>query len=103
MLSNETIVQIIQRVNLISPELLSEVTGIVDREKRRLSDVVIERNIIKPDELGQLLANYYKVKFIDLRKEAIAPEVLNLIPEVVARKRFVIAFRRDAEGLKLAM
>ncbi len=103
MLSKEAIVQIIQKVNLASPEVLSEALSIVDREQKRLTDVLIERNVVKADQIGQLLANYYKVKFIDLRKEAIVPETLTEIPEVVARKRFVLAFRRDAEGLKLAM
>ncbi len=103
MLSNDAVLQIIQKVNLTSPELLAEVQVIVDREQKRLTDVLIERNVVKPDQLGQLLANYYKVKFVDLRKEAVVPEVLSLIPEVVARKRYVLAFRRDAEGLKLAM
>ena len=59
--------------------------------------------MIKATEIGQLIANDLKVKFVNLRKVKIKTEVLGLLPEIVARKQKILIFNRDEEGVKVAM
>ncbi len=103
MVTDQKIIQEVQRVGLATAEVLAEVQKIAESESRSVEDVLIERDVIKPDELGRLIANLYKVKFVDTRRESIPTEVLNIIPEIVAAKKLAVTFRRDEEGLKVAM
>lgn len=73
------------------------------RLKRSLEETILERGLLRDDELGKLLAEAEGAQFINLRKEKIDEDVLGLIPEPVARKRRVIAFARTSEGVKVAM
>ncbi len=72
-------------------------------KKEPLEDVLVEKELISDEHLGGLIAKELNYNFINLRKEKIDEEVLNLIPEIVAKSRGVIAFARTAEGLKVGM
>lgn len=71
--------------------------------KRPLSDILIFRGLINDQALTQLVAEYYKVPFISLKNKTISSEVLNLIPESVARTFHVVPFAKDEKGIHLAM
>jgi type IV pilus assembly protein PilB len=68
-----------------------------------LEQALVDNNLLKDENLGQLIAESLKFRFINLAKKEINPEVLKLIPEIVAKKQLVIAFNKDNEGLHLAM
>lgn len=72
-------------------------------QNKDLPDVLIENNFVADEQLGQLLANEIGAAFFDLGKTKIDEQVLNLIPEVVARTKGVVAFARDGEGVKIGM
>lgn len=74
-----------------------------DAHKKNLQDVLIEKDLIKDEQLGQLLAYYAGVPFVRLGNERIDDAVLVMIPESVARSRGVIAFGTDTQGVKVAM
>jgi len=74
------------------------------KEKRNpLEEVLVEKELITDEHLGRLIAEESGYKFVDLRKEAIAEEVIRIVPELVARNQEVIVFDRTKEGLKVAM
>ncbi len=73
------------------------------KDKKDLGDVLVEKDLIKDEQLGKLIAEELGYKFINLRKEKIEEEVLNLIPELVAKSKGVIAFARTDEGIKVGM
>ncbi len=103
MMSNQQVIEAVRKVGLATDQVLGEVEKVAVEESRSVADVLIDRNVIKPEELGKLLSNVYKVKFVDLRKESIPREVLTIVPELVAAKKLAITFQRDPEGLKVAM
>jgi type IV pilus assembly protein PilB len=53
--------------------------------------------------MGQALAEYYNVLFVNLEKEKIDERALFLVPELVARAQGVVAFAIDEDVLKLGM
>ena len=73
------------------------------QKKMTLSDVLVENDLIQDSQLSQLIANEVGLPFIDLRHEKIDEKVLNLIPELVARNKGIIAFSRGSEGIKVGM
>ncbi|MDA2936195.1 GspE/PulE family protein [Patescibacteria group bacterium AH-259-L05] len=78
----------------------------VDEAKKRkkdLADVIVDNNLIKDEQLGRLLAEESEYPFVNLRKEKIDETVLNLIPELVAQSKGVIAYEHTKEGVKVGM
>lgn len=72
-------------------------------EKKALEEVIIDRDLISDPELGSIVADELKFPFINLREVKIDREVLNVLPEIVARKQEIIVFERTKQGLKAAM
>ncbi len=72
-------------------------------KKISLEQSLVENNLLKDEYLGQLIADSLKYRLVNLTKKAIVPEVLRLIPELVAKKQLIVAFAKDNEGLHLAM
>ena len=72
-------------------------------KKTPLQNILVEENFISDEHLGELLADYFGWKFINLRKQEIVKDVLKIIPEAVARKQSIVCFKRDLVGLHAAM
>lgn len=72
-------------------------------KKIPLQNILVEENFISDEHLGELLADYFGWKFINLRKQEIVKDVLKIIPEAVARKQSIVCFKRDLVGLHAAM
>jgi len=67
------------------------------------SQAVLWYNLVSDEELGKLIADVLRVPFVVLEQKFISKEVLEMVPEVVARKHRVIAFALDNDGLHVAM
>src|SRR3989338_4224919 len=72
-------------------------------KKTPLQNILVEENFISDEHLGELLADYFGGKFVNLRKQEIVKDVLKIIPEAVARKQSIVCFKRDLVGLHAAM
>ncbi|PIP53229.1 type II secretion system protein GspE [Candidatus Beckwithbacteria bacterium CG23_combo_of_CG06-09_8_20_14_all_34_8] len=68
-----------------------------------IPDILIFRGIISEQALGQLIAEALKVPFVTIGQQIIPLEVLQLIPEKMARVHIIVPFALDKKILKLAM
>src|SRR3989344_5018388 len=68
-----------------------------------LSETLVEKDIISDENLGILISDFLKYPFIVLAKPTIDPDIFNIVPEKMARKKKVIPFAKDATGVKIAM
>lgn len=66
-------------------------------------EALIERNIITDEKLGILISDYLKLPFVVLAKISIPEDVYRIVPERLARKKKVVCFGLDENGIKLAM
>ncbi len=73
------------------------------RDKVDLENLLLQKNIISDDQLLNFKAQILNVPVIDLRTVEIPIDVLNIVPEPIARRHGVIAFAKDPEFLSLAM
>ena len=87
----------------IDQKTLDDLIVFTDNTKISLQEAAIEKNVISDDKLGMLIAGFLKVPFASLSKISIPEHIFRIIPERLARKYKVIAFGRDATGIKLAM
>lgn len=102
LVSEEELKRLITEGQYVDPQKLKLAEDRSLTEKISFSDALIDLDLISDENLGKLIADFTKLPFVSLAKLVISPEILHIIPEIVARKHHIIAFSEDKEGLKLA-
>ena len=74
-----------------------------EKTKQKVGDVLVSEGLIAEEELIKLEAYILGVPFVSLEKEIIAPEILKVIPEPIARSHNIVAFRKKGNNLEVAM
>ncbi|MCR4322751.1 MAG: ATPase, T2SS/T4P/T4SS family [Candidatus Azambacteria bacterium] len=74
-----------------------------DDAGKKIEAVLIEQKIVTEEELIKLKAYILGIPFVNLEKETIPLEVLQIIPEPIARKYSIVAFRKKGSQLEVAM
>ena len=88
---------------MVNPEELEAAFKEAQTEQKRLGELLVEKKLIDEVQLRKLYAYILGVPFVDLSKEIIPQEILQIIPEPIAKKYKIIAFERGAQELKVAM
>ncbi len=73
------------------------------KTKQKIEDVLVADSLVSRQELTKLEAYILGVPFVNLEKERIPPDILKIIPEPIARKNNIIAFRKTGNDLEVAM
>jgi type IV pilus assembly protein PilB len=103
-ISDGTIEKLLTQGDHITAEQLTELKEESSRSRRPLQDLVIQNNIIDEKSLTKLFAEYADMPYIELDPSDIPSDVLNKIPEHIARQYNAILFRIDSDGMQhLAM
>lgn len=74
-----------------------------EKTGQKVGDVLISEGVISQEEFIKLEAYILGIPFVNLEKEKVASEVLKIIPEPIARKHNIIAFRKKGAALEVAM
>lgn len=75
---------------VLSQTVLDEVLAVQKTDRRRLGELLVERGLVHPQELAQLLSHQMSCPWISLLHLDIAPEVLACLPADVAVEHAVI-------------
>lgn len=70
---------------------------------KKLPDLIIASGKLKQEDLSRLQAYILGIPFVDLEKSTIDPDVLRIIPEPIARRHNIVAFRKSGKDLEVAM
>ena len=70
---------------------------------KRLGEVLVEGFYLSEIQLACLLAEHFKLEFVDVAELALTPELLNLIPESMARKHMVLPLGKSGKTLDVVM
>ncbi len=87
---------------VLSDESVRMAQNRAKQEGTSLYEAVLWYDFISDEQLGRLAADFLKLPFINLSQVSIDKETLLEIPEVVAKKQRIIAFRRDDDALHIA-
>ena len=71
--------------------------------KRPLGDVLVANNTISLDELRRAAATIFGIPFVSLKGMTIPLPVLALVPEPIARRNNIVAYKQQGEELEIAM
>jgi len=88
---------------LIKEEDLKKAEEKAKKTGKKLEDVLILEKLISPEDLIRLKAYILGIPFISLKDEIIPKEILEIIPEPIARAHNIIAFRKKGRNLEVAM
>jgi len=97
------IVEVVADSNLVSQKELEAAVKTARHLKVSLADVLIGRNLVEKNKLGELLANVMGVNFVELSGKQIPKEILKLLQETAALERKVVPFALTGNTLSLAM
>jgi len=88
---------------IVTPEEFDKALEKAEKTGQKVSDVLISEGKVSQEELLKLEAYILGIPFVNLEKEKISPEVLKIIPEPIARKYNIVAFRKKLNDLEVAM
>ncbi|MFH1423367.1 MAG: ATPase, T2SS/T4P/T4SS family [Candidatus Nealsonbacteria bacterium] len=88
---------------LVSEEKFGQALKKAAKSQKKLEDVLISDGLIDQSQLIKLEAYILGIPFVSLEKETVDPEVLKIIPEPIARKNNIVAFKKKGKELEVAM
>lgn len=101
--SDEALYNSLKELEVIPLEKLEEAYNISKNTGMPLREVLLEKDLLSDENLGRIEADLLGLPFVRLAETVIPDKVLRIIPEVVARKQQVIAFKEDRQGLHIAL
>lgn len=66
-------------------------------------DFLVDKKALTEEQLLKVKSEEFDVEIVDLRDQQITEELLNFVPEPIARRHQVISFAKDKNQLSLAM
>lgn len=100
---NEKFKRILVDPGHITEKDFNEALKIAEEKRRSVDLILLDQGFINDGQLGHIVAEFLDFPYINLRRERIDDSVLNLIPEVIAKSKKIIAFYEDEEKIKLGM
>jgi len=88
---------------LVNKKQLEKAEKEAGDKNEKLEEVLVASGEIKEEELTKLKAYILGIPFVNLEEEKIPPEILHIIPEPIARKQNIVAFRKSGRNLEVAM
>ena len=101
--SNQQLKAFLLDKRLIKKNDLDKAEEIGRKTGKSLEDIVLDERLVSEKELVKLKAYILGIPFVDLRKIDIDPETLRIIPEPIARKNNIVAYKKTKEDLEVAM
>ncbi len=88
---------------LVTEEAFEKALKVSQKSKEKIEEVLISQGVMDREKLIRFEAYLLGVPFVNIEGETIPPEVLNLIPEQIARAHNIIAFRKRENVLEVVM
>jgi type IV pilus assembly protein PilB len=88
---------------LISKAEVEEAEIEAKSKKVSISNVLISKGKFTDDDLRRVQAYILGIPFINLKGQNLNRDILNMIPEPIARKHNIIAYEKKNDSLEVAM
>jgi len=102
-INEEVIIKLLNESGLVTrTDILNAKNKAIEKEQS-LGSVLISDGKISEIDWNKIQAMALGIPFVNLKGEKIAREILNLIPEPIAKNNNIIAYRKTNLGLEVAM
>jgi type IV pilus assembly protein PilB len=93
--------EILYKSGLVGKEVLIQAIKTSKEKNRRLGETLIELGLASEDAISKAIAEQFGLEYIDLDRQHISKEALNLIPQEVVQKYGVLPLSKENGRLKL--
>lgn len=98
-----TIIQLLNKSGLVSKTDVAMALKKAKETSQSLGSILMSEGKLTEKDWNSMQAVSLGIPFVSLKGERIPLEVLNLIPEPIARSNNIIAYKKSAGGLEVAM
>ena len=98
-IQDTTLTALLKKNSIASEEQLAPLQEEAERSSHSLQEVVLESKLITEVELTKLYAQYIDIPYIEINPNDIPNDILNRIPERIARQYNAVIFKIDEDGL----
>ncbi len=98
-ISDITVERLLEKSGSVNPEQIETLKQEGAKSERSLQDIVLGSNTLDEKTLTKLFADYTETPYIEIDPEEITSDVLNKIPERIARQYNAVIFKVDEDGL----
>ena len=102
-IENKQLKDFILDSSLLSEEIVEENFKLATETNKKLGDLLVEKKLMNEIELRKLYSYILGIPFVNLEKELITADILQIIPEPIAKKYGIVAFEKEGNNLKVAM
>lgn len=102
-ISNSQLKAFLVDAGLVTEKKLIQAEKKAKKIKKKLADFLVDEKIVSQEKLSKLRAHILGISFVNLEKEIIPKEILQIIPEPIARQHNIVAFRKKDKTLEVAM
>jgi type IV pilus assembly protein PilB len=102
-IENGQLLEFIQDSGMVKIKDLEGAFKEAQKNKEKLGDILLQKKLISEVDLRKIYAYILGIPFVDLTKEIVSQEVLQIIPEPIAKKYKIVAFEKSNRELKIAM
>lgn len=88
---------------LIEKNQLDAAQKKAETEGKKLETILLDEKVVSEENLIKLKAYILGIPFVNLEKETVPLDVLQIIPEPIARRYSIVAFRKREADLEVAM
>ncbi len=88
---------------VVGPEQLQEAETVSTSRKLKLQDAIIQLGYATGEQLMRCLAEMHDYDYVDLNNVPIPPQIVELVPESVARENAVIPFSEEEGKLRVVV
>ena len=89
--------------SILPREQVEEIVKEAKAAEKDLGSLLLEKKLVKEAELQRMYAYILGIPFVDLSKEAVPIEILQVVPELIAKKYNIVSFQKSGSDLKVAM
>jgi len=90
-------------IGVLTKEQVDEAEKEAKKTSKEFEEVILNKNFVSKEDLAKLKAYILGIPFVSLEREKIPLEILQMIPEPIARKNNIVAFRKQGDNLEVAM
>jgi type IV pilus assembly protein PilB len=98
-ISDNTLVRLLEKGGIATAEQIEVLKEEGTRLSKPLQEVAIEKQIVDEPGLKKIFAEYADIPYIEVDPRDIPQDVLNKIPERIARQYNAVIFKIDEDGL----
>lgn len=90
--------EILLKRRVVSQEQLKEAVAISTRKRSHLGDALVELGYASGEDVMRALAQEHHLDYVDLNEVEIPPDVVELVPQSVARENFILPMSESDDG-----